>query len=474
MINKLKRKFIILATVSTFVLMTALVGIMNVINYSVVVKESDATIDVLIHTNAAFFDKNSPADGEKPDAPADIPADDRQSETADSSAGSSKDSSVAKTDSSDGSSADAKPDDKPDEKPEIPDNGTADDKNFPKGMSPEVPYESRFFVVAIAPDGEIIKSDFSKILSVDITSVNEYTEKALGQKSDKGFVDQFRFCKKTENEQTFIIFLDCGRKLDSFTAFLKTSVSVGLCGCVIVFVAFLFLSGKIVKPIAESYEKQKRFVSDAGHEMKTPLTIINANLDLLESDEKNEELEDIRAQTKRMTELTNNLVYLSKMEEAENKVTKVEMPLSDVVSETANSFRPLAAAREVNFSTDIMPDIALYGAPDEIRRLTSILLDNAMKYVDKGGKVTVDLSANKKTAVLSVFNTTDIEIRKDDLPFVFDRFYRADASRNSSTGGHGIGLSIAKAIVVSHGGSIKAETASGNDFRITATLPVRN
>ncbi len=443
MINKLKRKFIILATVSTFVLMAMLVGIMNVINYSVVVKESDATIDVLIRANAMFFDGD--------DRPDDKPDD--------------------------------KTDDKLDEpdKPDDDDDDDDDDKPFPAGMSPEVPYESRYFAVALSQSGEIVKADFSKILSVDASSVNEYTEKALGQKADKGFIDQFRFSKKTKNGQTYIIFLDCGRKLDSFSAFLKTSAGVGIGGCVIVFTAFLFLSGKIVKPIAESYEKQKRFISDAGHEMKTPLTIINANLDLLETDEtdetseKNEELEDIRAQTKRMTELTNNLVYLSKMEEAEHKAAKAEMPLSDVITETANSFRTLAAAKGLDFSTDITPDISLYGAPDEIRRLTSILLENAMKYAaTSDGKVAINLSANKKFAVLSVFNTTDVEIRKADLPFVFDRFYRADASRNSSTGGHGIGLSIAKAIVNSHGGSIKAETESGNDFRVTATLPLKN
>ncbi|MCI6734112.1 MAG: HAMP domain-containing histidine kinase, partial [Clostridiales bacterium] len=353
-----------------------------------------------------------------------------------------------------------------------------DDKPFPGGMSPETPYESRFFIVALSQSGEIVKADFSKILSVDASSVSEYTEKALNRKDEKGFIDQFRFSKKTKKGQTYILFLDCGRKLDAFTAFLKTSAGVGIGGCVIVFVAFLFLSGRIVKPIAESYEKQKRFISDAGHEMKTPLTIINANLDLLETDEadeRNEELEDIRAQTKRMTELTNNLVYLSKMEEAEHKAAKAEMPLSDVASETVNSFRTLASARKVNFSAEITPGIALYGAPDEIRRLISILLENAMKYASADeGKVTINLSANKKSAVLSVFNTTDVEIRKADLPFVFDRFYRADASRNSSTGGHGIGLSIAKAIVNSHGGAIKAETESGKDFRITATLPFKN
>ena len=175
-----------------------------------------------------------------------------------------------------------------------------------------------------------------------------------------------------------------------------------------------------------------------------------------------------------MTELTNNLVYLSKMEESEHKPAMAEMPLSEVVSETVNSFTPLIKGKNLNFSANIMPDITLYGSPDAIRRLTSVLLENAVKYSPANGKLTVNLTANKKSAVLSVFNETENEIKKENLPHVFDRFYRTDASRNSATGGHGIGLSIAKAITEIHGGSIKAETISGKDFRVTAILPVKH
>lgn len=420
MIIKLKRKFIILATISMFVLMSALCGIMNAINYSVVVKESDSTIDLLIHPDDPAHENSPPPEN-----------------------------------SHDGIKA--------------PAHG---------GMSPEIPYESRYFTVTVSESGEIVKTDLSKILSVDDSSASDYTEKALSSSRSRGFIKQFRFAKRTSGNETKIIFLDCGRKLDAFRAFLWVSVSVGLGGCVIMFAVFVLISGKIVKPIAESYEKQKRFVSDAGHEMKTPLTIINANLDLLESDgqsgDQAEELEDIRSQTKRMTELTNNLVYLSKMEESEHKPAMAEMPFSDVVSETINAFTPLIKGKNLDFSANITPDITLYGSPDAIRRLTSVLLENAVKYSPANGKLTVNLTTNKKSADLSVFNETENEIKKEDLPHVFDRFYRTDASRNSATGGHGIGLSIAKAITEIHGGGIKAETISGKDFRVTAILPVKH
>ena len=405
MINKLKRKFIILATVSMLLLMTVLVGVMNLINYSVVVKESDAVLDVISQPNNPFFDKGDP-----PEKPDDIGGDDKG----------------------------------------------AGGKFVPHGMSPEVPYESRFFSVTVASDGTIKESDFSRILSVDSTSAGKYIEKAQSG-GERGFVGQFRYAKAERNGETRIFFLDCGRKLDSFHSFLRTSLCVGLLGCVVVFIAFIFVSGRIVKPIAESYEKQKRFVSDAGHEMKTPLTIINANLDLLDGEAGKEELDEIRTQTRRMTELTNNLVYLSKMEESEHKTAMVEMPLSDIVGETVNSFHTLTASKNIEMSADIAGGITAKGSPDAIRRLASILLENAVKYSPDGGKITVTLSQSKKNAT---------------LPYVFDRFYRTDASRNSETGGHGIGLSIAKAIVTVHGGSISASTESGRDFRITAVIPL--
>lgn len=416
MINKLKKKFLLLATISMSALMCVLVGVMNAINYSVVVRESDATIDLLFHTNAPAPDKDIP--------------------------------------------------------PAADDIGSG--QKPPSGLSPEVPYEARFFTVTVSPDGNIIKTDFSKILTVDDTTVSDYVNKALDNKNEKGFIEQFRYAKRTVGQETTVLFLDCGRKLDSFRSVLLTSVLVGLSGCVIVFVAFLFLSGKIVEPIAESYEKQKRFVSDAGHEMKTPLTIINANLDLIDVEEESygEEFGEIRSQVKRLSKLTNELVYLSKMEESEHKLIKIEMPLSDAVSEAVSPFRVTAAAKKIELNTEIQPDVTACASPDSIVQLVSILTENAVKYSPEGGTVTVSLSTNKKTANLSVFNTTFTEIKKEELQHVFDRFYRSDDSRNSETGGHGIGLSIAKAIAEAHGGNIKAETKSGKDFCVSVNLPL--
>lgn len=411
MINKLKRKFLILGTVSMFILMSVLVLIMNLVNYRKVVSETDAVIRMLSQPNMPFFIGQTLYD---------------------------------------------------------------DDVNsfVPPGMSPEVPYESRFFIVSASSDGDLINSDLSRIICVDEESVMEYISAALKSSSDQGFIGNFRFSKSADENGLRIIFLDCGRKLDQFRSFLRISVIVGLCGCLVVFLAFVFTAGIIVAPIAESYEKQKRFISDAGHEIKTPLTIINANVDLLELDGEKEELTEIREQTVRLTGLTNDLIMLSKMEEAEHTIQKIDFPLSDLVSETAASFRAPAASRGLNFDADIAQGVSMNGAPDAIRRLISVLLENAVKYAPENGSVKLCMISQKKQSIISVENDTAERIAENDLAHIFDRFYRADASRNSSTGGHGIGLSIAKAIVEAHGGSISASSKTGNDFCVTAVLPL--
>ena len=416
MIKRLKKKFIVVATVSMVILMTVLVGIMNIVNYSAVVTESDTILDILSGPNAPFGEKH-----------------------------------------------------------EMPDRPPQNIENFiPHGMSPEVPYESRYFTAMVSKDGKIEETDFSKIISVDQDSVASYVQKAIDSEKERGFIGQFRYAKQTDDKMTRIIFLDCGRKLDSFRMFMWTSMAVGLLGCVIVFVVFLFAAGRIVRPIAESYEKQKRFITDAGHEIKTPLTIIGANLDLLESDYgENESFSDIRTQTKRLSALTGDLVYLSKMEESERTLTKIEFPVSDLIAETAQQFNAIAQAQKKEYRTQIEPNVTMCGAPDAIRQLISILLDNAMKYSPNGGIVTLDVVSRKKDLIISVFNTTVSSVSNENLSHLFDRFYRTDASRNSETGGHGIGLSIAQAITSAHGGKITAETVNGSDFRITVSMPLQ-
>ncbi len=408
MIQKLKLKFILLSMTALLVLLMVIVAGMNIMNYNSVIDEADTILSVLSQNRGIF----------------------------------------------------------PNFEPNI--NSRPNDK-IPLHWSPETPYESRYFSVFYNQMGNIVNVDVSKISAIDRDNAVTLASKV---NSSKGFVGEYRYIADEDMGGIRITFLDCGRKLEAFNQFLVSSIIMSVIGYVVVCVVIVILSGKIIKPIAESYEKQKQFITDAGHEIKTPLTIINANADILEMElnEPNESLIDIKEQAKRLKTLTEDLVMLSRMEENDRQMPKIEFPISEVVTETVGSFKNLAVNEGKEFICNIEPMLTLNGNDKAIRQLVSILLDNALKYSNEGGTISLNLVRQNRSVILSVYNTINIDITSEQLKYVFDRFYRTDASRNSETGGHGIGLSIAKAIVISHDGKIKATTYDGKSFTIIATF----
>ena len=227
-------------------------------------------------------------------------------------------------------------------------------KKLPPFMSPETPYETRYFSVVIDYDKEVIDADISRITAVDAKKAYEYAASIMARKEERGFIEEYRYISQAENGLHRITFLDMGRRIYSFQMFLKISIAMGVVGYIGFFVVILFFSGKIMKPVAESYEKQRRCITDAGHEIKTPLAIINADVDVLEMDlGENEWLEDIQKQAKRLAGLTNDLVYLSRMEEEEKDMQMIEFPFSDVVTETVSSFQSLARTQNKNLQCTI-------------------------------------------------------------------------------------------------------------------------
>ena len=183
----------------------------------------------------------------------------------------------------------------------------------------------------------------------------------------------------------------------------------------------------------------------------------------------NEWLRDIQSQTKRLAELTNSLVFLSRMEEQPH-VEKIPFPVSDVVQEMAEGFEALAKARGKTLTCRISPMLSMNGDEKSIRQLVSILLDNAVKYTDDQGRIEITLERQKNTLCLKVFNTAEA-VHRENLPHLFEHFYRTDKSRNSQTGGYGLGLSIALAIVNAHKGKITAATQDEKSLLITVSFP---
>lgn len=191
-------------------------------------------------------------------------------------------------------------------------------ENEKVAFSPELPYESRYF-------------------SVDFSMAVRYAKSILKSGKTQGFVGNYRYLVSDDADKVQIVFLDCGRTLSGFWRFLVISVWVATFGLVAVFILIFLFFKRIIRPMSENYEKQKRFITDAGHEIKTPLTIIDADADVLEMElGENEWLADIRNQTRRMTALTNDLIYLSRMEEAKNGMPMIDFPLSDVTEEVAD------------------------------------------------------------------------------------------------------------------------------------------
>ena len=344
-------------------------------------------------------------------------------------------------------------------------------KDIPPGMSPEIPYESRYFSVLLDEKGNIVLTDTSKIASIDTEEAIEYASKIWEKGTEKGFLDEYRYWKCAYNGEVRIILLDCRRQLDNFHNFLLTTLGVSCVGLLSVFILLVYLSARIVKPFSDNYEKQKRFITDAGHELKTPLTIIEADTEVLEMDfGENEWLQDIQGQTKRLADLTNALVVLSRIGEGINGNIKIEFPLSDIVEEVCHTFQAPAKVQEKELTNTIEPMISMTGDEKAIRGLITILLDNAVKYTNENGHITVALKKKKNRIYLSVFNTTE-SISKEQISHLFDRFYRTDVSRNSQTGGYGLGLSIAAATVESHRGKIFAETKDEKSLQITVVFP---
>ena len=409
MIKKLRIKLIAVSMFSLLIVLSIIIGIINILNYQRVITDADKILTILAANNGTF--------------------------------------------------------------PKL-ENHSEKGGGFAKSMSPEIPYESRYFSVLMAEDGTVSSVDTGKIAAIDTATAARYAEYVWEKGGIKGFLGDYRYIQQTEEGTNRIIFLDCGRSLSTFRSFLFISFGISLLGLFSVFILLLFLSGRIIKPISESYEKQKRFITDAGHEIKTPLTIIHADADILEMEfGENEWLHDIQKQTNRLASLTNDLIYLSRMEEEQNQLQMIDFPFSDLVEEMVQSFQALAKTQNKTFSSNIQPMLSLCGDEKSLRQLVSILLDNALKYSDTEGNIALTLEKQGRAVRLAIFNTTE-SISPEQVKHMFDRFYRGDQSRNSQTRGYGIGLSIARAVVAAHKGKIFASSQDGRSLLITVLLPM--
>ncbi len=339
--------------------------------------------------------------------------------------------------------------------------------------SPELPFEIRFFSAEANENGEITASNTDRIAALDFDAVNNYTRRALDTRSNAGFISDYRFIRYVKEDVTHVIFIDCGRHLAGFRHQLFNTLKVCAIGLVAVFVLIFSLSLRIVQPFHRNYENQKRFITDAGHELKTPITIIHADAELLNLEiGDNEWLEDIRLQANRLSDLTHDLISLSQLEE-QVSLEMIDFPVSDILQETVFSFQAPAIASGKSFSAHIESGLSMLGNEKSICQLATILLDNALKYASPEGSIEFSLQKKGRSLAISCENTVE-SVSCQVIENMFERFYRADNSRTAQKqGGYGIGLSIARAIVEAHKGKISAATPADDRIVITAVFPIR-
>lgn len=328
-------------------------------------------------------------------------------------------------------------------------------EDFPQNpfLTPETRFSTRFFTIRADDDGTILQENTEHISSVSEEEAGDYAKRALGLGKERGWMSDYRY-KVSETEHGRLVVFVNGETNRAMTNRLLYTVFFVLAGSfILILLLILCISKKAVKPAAESYEKQKQFVTDANHELKTPLTLILSNVDIVESEiGKNEWLDDIRSEGERMGALINQLVALSRMDEDNSNLTITEFNLSEMASDTVSEFAGLAAEKQKNLTAVIEPSIHYRGDESLIGRLLCILLDNAVKYCDEDGQIQVSVYTKGRCPVITIENSYK-NVENEELNRFFDRFYRADPARTFN-GSFGVGLSIAKGIARKHKGDI--------------------
>lgn len=238
----------------------------------------------------------------------------------------------------------------------------------------------------------------------------------------------------------------------------------------LLFAVSYFLSRFVTRPAEAALQREKQFVSDASHELKTPVGAISINAQALKGQiGENKHLMHILSETKRMDQLIHRLLTLSYLEEREAQLRKMKFSLSDCVEEMALTYDSVAFEKKVSFEYEIEEEMFYEGNEEEIRQLVAILLDNAIKHTPESGRLMLTLCRKDERPEISVFNT-GAGISEKDLPYIFDRFYSTEESRTGESGSFGLGLAIAKAITERHGGRISAASEFGENACFTVNL----
>ena len=399
MIRLLQRKFVFSAMLAITILLVGLLGSINVINAVSTAKQMDLLLDVLVTAENAPLPQMFPPRGE--DNRFDF---------------------------------------------------------FQPPMNENTRMSAVYFVTRVNEEGSVTRVDISRIATVSEQEAKTMTETAIRSGKTEGRISGFRYRSVSASQEsgTVWVFLHAAEQTMSMLRLLAVSGMIGIICWVIMLLFVLILSGRAIRPIAMGIERQKQFVTDAGHEIKTPLAIILANTEAMELHSgESKWSRNIRDQVTRLSGLMQNLLTLSKIDETNIDATKEHISVSELAEEGIAMFREAMELKELQLDCRIQPQITMSANKELIVRLISILLDNAVKYTPTKGKVVWELFQGDHGIQLTVANECE-SLPNCPPEKLFDRFYRADRARTQRNGGYGIGLSSAQSIVEAHGGSIAA------------------
>lgn len=321
---------------------------------------------------------------------------------------------------------------------------------------------SVYFSVHLNEYGEVIDTDTSHVYGISEEQIKDFATTAFNSSDTEGSVETYRFLKTNNDSKTTIYFYDCSVRLYSLQYLTNTSIQIAALCLLFAAVFVWFFSNRAIKPLQENIEMEKRFITDASHELKTPLAAIQVNADVLElTTGKNETIDKIKRQTTHLSGLVNEMLTLARMDGSKPEKKNIEsINLSALIENNIKEFEPIAQSQNKTLTSNIPENIKLKCERSGIEHLLSVLFDNAVKYCSDNGEINVTLTSTLYTTKFSISNTSE-PLNNNDLEHLFDRFYRTDTSRSKATGGYGIGLSIAKAVVDRHHGKIYAKNADG-------------
>ena len=315
-------------------------------------------------------------------------------------------------------------------------------------------------ITSVRPDIYEIDETFTYIVS-----------EIFNAKNQSGSVYSYKYMKSYTENGVKMAFLDVSRDRESMKSLLFTSLFIGSTGLLVVAAFAVFLAKWAVRPAEKAFEKQQQFVSDASHELKTPLAVMLSGADALENEiGQNRWLTSIKQEISRLSDLVHGLLELTRYDGGTLSASKETFDLSRALTETALGLESYIYEKNRRFSENIEGGISINGDREKICRMAVIFLDNAVKYSRDGAVIELSLKKEDGKAVMSVYNEGD-GIDEEEIPKIFDRFYRSDSSRNRENGGFGLGLAIAADIAALHGASVKVKSEKGRYAVFSVSFP---